>query len=567
MKIDNYNDNTLLSGSYGADDIWINVKDYVTVDASDGDDTIRAWTDYSTLNAGAGNDTIHLMGQQTTIKAGTGNDSINLYVSDYGNSDYYSKNVIQYANGDGNDIITGFKANDTIQITSGTYTTTRSGNDIIVNVGSGSITVKDAPVNLNVKGTYGSSSSSSGSYSSSGSIESAYDGQYIKGTSGADTIFASHNNVTVEGVGGADFLAAFINSGMVIKGDAGNDIVGAAGGKYNSLYGGDGDDIALLMNDPTKIYVDGGTGDDVLYVDSGVQVTLHGGNGDDKFYFSPDADVADGFGSVVSAVISDLSSDDWIVVDSENRTLTKSTVRNGNVVLMDDSGTFQVTLAGVSDINQVGDVMYMDYKANKLTTLGDKFGGTSSGVQYVVNSNNNTEVNYTNVTNVINNITYTTVIGGDYVAGDKNIYIDQSSNTSITIVGITVNQDNSVHINNSYTEQNFSLSNYTQYNNVVNIDGSGVSGAKYLAGNSNSNSIKAGSGGSTLYGGGQGNNTLVGGAGRDFFQYSGGGYDTATNFTAGSNANSDVLYFSSSVSSIRRESSSMYFNSADGTRM
>lgn len=52
--------------------------------------------------------------------------------------------MIQYASGDGNDTIFGFNSDDTLQITSGTYTTKNKGNDVIVTVGKGKIRLKDA---------------------------------------------------------------------------------------------------------------------------------------------------------------------------------------------------------------------------------------------------------------------------------------------------------------------------------------------------------------------------------------------------------------------------------------
>lgn len=53
-------------------------------------------------------------------------------------------NVIQYASGDGNDTITGFNSTDTLHITKGSYKTKVSGNDVIVTVGKGKITLKNA---------------------------------------------------------------------------------------------------------------------------------------------------------------------------------------------------------------------------------------------------------------------------------------------------------------------------------------------------------------------------------------------------------------------------------------
>lgn len=100
------------------------------------------------IYGGAGNDTInnncqyisdfkrYFNGEDVTINAGLGNDRIRLHPN-------AEQAVIQYAEGDGKDTIYGFNG-DTLQITKGAYTTTKSGSDIIVQVGKGKIILDDA---------------------------------------------------------------------------------------------------------------------------------------------------------------------------------------------------------------------------------------------------------------------------------------------------------------------------------------------------------------------------------------------------------------------------------------
>ena len=58
--------------------------------------------------------------------------------------------VFVYASGDGNDIITDYTAQDKLKIT-GSYSTLASGNDVVINVGSGKMTLKNAKgVKLNI---------------------------------------------------------------------------------------------------------------------------------------------------------------------------------------------------------------------------------------------------------------------------------------------------------------------------------------------------------------------------------------------------------------------------------
>ena len=117
---------------------------YVTIDGGAGNDTIYSVDPYVSINGGAGNDTINTNGfSNITIKGGAGNDTINL-------SSIYS--IIQYSSGDGNDIINGYASTDTINISGSYYSTQASGSDVIIKVGSGKMTLKNARYEtLNIK--------------------------------------------------------------------------------------------------------------------------------------------------------------------------------------------------------------------------------------------------------------------------------------------------------------------------------------------------------------------------------------------------------------------------------
>ena len=106
----------------------------VLVDGGAGSDTINNGNSYTTIYGGAGADSIYSF--NSTINAGAGNDTVNL---SYGGKN----NVIQYAEGDGNDLIQNLGSSDTLGIYGG-YSTQTSGNDVLVYVGSGTITLEDA---------------------------------------------------------------------------------------------------------------------------------------------------------------------------------------------------------------------------------------------------------------------------------------------------------------------------------------------------------------------------------------------------------------------------------------
>ena len=100
----------------------------------------------------AGNDTIEngdervynssiISGANVTIDGGTGNDTINFATVDGYSSRF---NTIQYASGDGNDVIENFDSTNTLNIPKGKISKTSvSGDDFIVYVGEGTMTFKN----------------------------------------------------------------------------------------------------------------------------------------------------------------------------------------------------------------------------------------------------------------------------------------------------------------------------------------------------------------------------------------------------------------------------------------
>ena len=161
-----------ISGGAGSDSIN-NWSDSVTINAGDGNDSIYNSRDGSQviINAGDGNDYIQNGGywdyrnsngaSQVTINGSTGNDTFynnwNFDENKPYNDSYGSNIVFEYAAGDGNDIIYGFKADSTLSIGGGSYSSEKSGDDIIFTVGEGKITLVGAAslskVNIKFKKT------------------------------------------------------------------------------------------------------------------------------------------------------------------------------------------------------------------------------------------------------------------------------------------------------------------------------------------------------------------------------------------------------------------------------
>lgn len=94
--------------------------------------------DLDDTNHRRGDDTITSNGANATINAGLGNDLISL-------ASGTSENLIEYRAGDDSDTISGFNASDTLSIANDVeYTPVVFGSDIVIAVGTDSITLSDA---------------------------------------------------------------------------------------------------------------------------------------------------------------------------------------------------------------------------------------------------------------------------------------------------------------------------------------------------------------------------------------------------------------------------------------
>ena len=152
---------TSINGGAGKDSIH-NWGDYSTIEGGDGDDTIINNGDNVTISCGAGNDSFHSSGYTNNVllSGGDGDDYFyirsDLYVTVTGgkgndtikndNDRYDSIFLLEYEEGDGNDYVIGYTESSMIQIGggSGTYYKEIVGNNVILGVGDGSITLAGA---------------------------------------------------------------------------------------------------------------------------------------------------------------------------------------------------------------------------------------------------------------------------------------------------------------------------------------------------------------------------------------------------------------------------------------
>ena len=161
--VENFRENVTIDTGAGNDRITLNGYGYTghhtSVNAGAGNDYIGNWEPDSTVDGGDDNDYIENHHAEVTIQGGAGDDTISsssyftgnvTIIGGEGNdsismSNYYatSSHFIQYTLGDGNDTVWGFQANSTLNISGSGYSTEKSGNDIIVNVGEGFVLLKN----------------------------------------------------------------------------------------------------------------------------------------------------------------------------------------------------------------------------------------------------------------------------------------------------------------------------------------------------------------------------------------------------------------------------------------
>ena len=314
---------------YGDDYVFVyDGASNTTIWGDAGKDTIEVWAAKNSIIGGAGDDSIKVRGNKAsgvTVNGGTGNDV--MYASSLGT-------VFDYANGDGNDVIYDFTDKSSLRITGGAATTVTSGNDTIVRVGSGSITLKN----------YKKSTPTPTPTPDVNVINNTTASRTLYGTSGKDSITNSGTEV-------------------VIYGGAGNDTIKNNLGNKSKIYAGDGDDSIYIFDNYTT--VDAGAGDDTISGASGYS-SLLGGAGNDIITLSG--------GNVYKASLIGGTGNDTLV----NRT-------NYNVVYGYNSGDGNDSIVGAKS----GDTLVITGNSYTKTTSGSDliFGVGSSSITVVGGAN------------------------------------------------------------------------------------------------------------------------------------------------------------------------------------
>lgn len=296
--------NVTISGGDGADTIY-NDHPYVAVDGGTGDDYIdnRYYGEHVTIEAGTGNDSIYSNNDNVKISVGDGNDSINnhsYYATIEGGLgddiiDQHARNgLFKYKEGDGNDKIFGFYVDDTLSISGAAYSSVVSGNDLILTVGNGKITLYGAATlsSVHIDGTLTTSSANVGL-----TADSTVSNTIISGTSYADSIKNTGNKVTINANADNDTIN---NVGSSVRIDAGNGNDRVYNNSTGVFINGNEDDDYIengyygIASDTT---IDGGTGNDTIW-NGETKVSINGNDGNDSVYsYAPEVTISGGAGS------------------------------------------------------------------------------------------------------------------------------------------------------------------------------------------------------------------------------------------------------------------------------
>ncbi len=555
-----YGNGNSVYGGDGDDSISIEFCENTTVDGGAGNDTIKIYgNDNSLILGGTGNDFIDLTsGGIQTINAGTGNDTISISSGEY---------LFQYANGDGNDIIYNF--NGTLQITGGKYQTLRSGNDLRVSVGSGSVLIKDiANATVSIVGTYDSgdtipANTLPAGISISNSIltaSSSFTGSKIDLADypNATKVNASalSKAVSIVGSSAANSLKGG-NGNDTIYGGYGNDTVSLGGGNDVYIYSGGNDFIQDYTAGKDKIkfasgYITGSSisGSNVVLRTSTGNVTLQ--NGKDK-----KITVIDSSGNETTSTYPTETLPAGITV--KNSVVTASTKFTGSKIdLADYPNATKVNAASLSKaVSIVGSSANNSLRGGKGadTISGGSGNDTLTGGAgkdiFIYSSGNDTITDYAAGQDKIKlssgTITNSTISGSNVVlkTSNGNITVQNGKNKKITVIDSSGNETTNTYpaetlpagitVKNSVVTASTKFAgskiDLADYPNATKVNAASLSKAVSIVGSSANNSLRGGKGNDTITGG-SGNDTLTGGAGKDIFIYSSGN-DTITDYAAG----------------------------------
>ena len=314
--------------------------------------------------------------------------------------------LIQYADGDGDDVIEDYNVGDTLQVTDGVISSaTANGSDIILNIGDGSIKLKDAA------GKTITILESDGDVISTVVGSSSDDLEYVKLTNADKSPYTAASTVgTIDSsartkainITGNDNPNVFIGgkSAETFTGGAGNDTFVTSLGKDIVTDYSEGDVISLTgaltktaTNKNNDLTLTVGKGSINLKNAKGTKISLIDteGNKLKQTFGVSSINIVDGDGSTINTAI------DAAVITIDASTRTEDVVLIGNSkanTIIGGSGDDELTGGAGKDlfVYNGGDDIITDYKTGQDTIKLD--GVTVNKAEYVGESNTDLKLTF-----------------------------------------------------------------------------------------------------------------------------------------------------------------------------
>ena len=291
------NNDAILPGDTGNDDLILGFEGNDSIDAGDGDDRVFGGADNDTIDGGVGNDVLSGDDGDDVIEGGDGDDM--LFGND-GNDDLSGGDGMdKLEGGHGDDTLTGGAGNDDLWAGAGNDRIVGGDGDDVANGGSGNDVILGNAGNDTLDGANGDDTLRGGQ--GDDTLIGDYGDDSIVGGEGSDVAFGGNGNDIINtgnhadpafdnpypGFGAPD--ADPNNDKDTVFGGSGNDQI-TTGDDADSIDGGAGNDVidAGIDND----VVDAGIGDDTVIGGEGVDI-IDGGDGDDLLFGGLDNDTFD----------------------------------------------------------------------------------------------------------------------------------------------------------------------------------------------------------------------------------------------------------------------------------
>ena len=538
-----------LEGTGSADYIYSSGS-YSTITGLAGNDTIKSDGSWVSIDGDKGNDRILSSGRSVTVYGGKGDDTITTADAD---------DIILYYNGDGNDVITNYDTSDVIRIMdSSKYATVASGNDVVIYVGNGSMTVKKAVgKKLNISG---------GSRVNYRNVTNTVANVVLDGLEGDDTINNSGNNVLIQTGEGNDYINntasdVTIDAGegddivdnydksVVVNGDAGNDSIRNYGDQ-STVNAGAGNDT--VRNYAARAVIEVGFGNDYVQNSfatsststiSGEYATINGGAGTDMIRNDAAHVVIDG-------------GDDNDVINNFGSYSKVSGGDGADTIINNSTVVGSIPVSGVNSTldGGAGD----DYIRNFVANVSINGGAGFNAIQNNDGGKYSTVVGGSNVDYIQNYAEQVTIQAGSgndsvYNAGANVLIESGADNDTVTNAhggtNVTINVGEGEDAVDNYAD-NVTIDGGDGFNQLINsgVNSSVKGGAErdFIRNYGNYSTVDAGDGDNVIFDGSTTVNAGQGTArGRYSFIKSGAGTDSiltdADNITIDSGAGNDTI--------------------------